>query len=106
VPDIPAAPAVAGEALTFYGGGFGPVIPAGTPIAGEAAQGETSLTNEVQFYFGEASGTMKYAGLSPGLIGVYQFNVMVPADTPHGDVPLKVTVAGQPIGQTLFIPVQ
>jgi uncharacterized protein (TIGR03437 family) len=37
--------------------------------------------------------------------GLYQFNVIVPADAPDGDLPLTVTLGGSALPQTLFISV-
>ena len=105
VPNVPNAPAVAGETLTFYGVGFGPVTE-GSPIAGQIAQGQTSVSVPVEFEIGGMRAQASYAGLAPNLVGVYQFNVVVPAGVPSGDQPLLVTVDGQPIGQSLVIPVQ
>ncbi len=99
-------PAAPGETLIFYGIGFGPVGPSGTPIAGQVAKGQTTLATPVQFSFGDAVGEVLYAGLTEGLVGLYQFNVTVPMDAPDGDLPLKVTSGGEPISQTLFITVQ
>ncbi len=97
-------PAVAGETLTFYGIGFGPVTPG--EVAGQVAAGTTTVTNQVDFQFGDLPAQVLYAGLVPGQVGVYQFNVVVPAGVPSGDVQLKVLSAGEPIPQSLFVPVQ
>lgn len=100
---LPAAPAQPGETLLFYGTGFGAIKESNIPIAGRIAQGITTLDATVDFKFGDKSGTLTYAGLAPGLVGVYQFNVVVPADAPTGDVQLNVSVAGAPLQQTLYI---
>jgi uncharacterized protein (TIGR03437 family) len=60
----------------------------------------------VQFQFGDVAAQVLYAGLAPDLVGVYQFNVVVPADAPRGDAPLRVLVAGEPVAQNLTISVQ
>ncbi len=111
VPPVPITgvvgyPAARGETLLFYGLGFGPVTPASPSYAGEVAQGQTALNTSVQFNFGTVPAAVSYAGLAPGFVGLYQFNVAVPAGSPSGDVPLQVLQGGQPIAQTLFIPVQ
>ncbi|MEX2260738.1 MAG: peptidylprolyl isomerase [Bryobacteraceae bacterium] len=106
VPGLEAAPAVPGETLVLYGVGFGPVSPSGTPIAGQVAQGLTTLSTDVQIKIGESAARIVYSGLAPSLVGVYQFNVIVPADAPNGDLPLQVVVGGENIPQTLYIPVQ
>jgi uncharacterized protein (TIGR03437 family) len=103
--DIPADPAKPGETLVFYGIGFGPVSPSNTQVAGYVAQGQTSVTNSVEFRFGDTPAQIGYAGLVPELVGVYQFNVTVPQGVAAGDVPLRVLVGSEPITQNLFIPV-
>ncbi|MSV27329.1 MAG: hypothetical protein EXQ52_01075 [Bryobacterales bacterium] len=106
IPDVPAAPAAPGETLILYGLGFGPVSPAGTPIAGKIAQGLTSLTADVQFRIGQSAAKVEYAGLAPNLVGLYQFNAVVPPNAASGDLPLEVVLAGEAVPQTLFIPVK
>ena len=104
IPNVADAPALGGETLVFYGIGFGPVTPGS--VAGQIAVGTTSVTTPVQFLFGDVQAEVLYAGLVPDLVGVYQFNVVVPAGLPGGDVPLKVLSGGEPIVQTLYVPVQ
>jgi uncharacterized protein (TIGR03437 family) len=102
---IPAAPAVPGETLVLYGVGFGPVNPSSTPIAGQVVTGTPSMTTPIEVRIGDSVAQVGYAGLTPGLVGVYQFNITVPAGAPTGDLPLRMTVAGEAIPQTLFLPV-
>jgi uncharacterized protein (TIGR03437 family) len=104
IPNVAAAPAVPGETLSFYGIGLGPVT-FGT-VAGLVARGTIGVKATVQFLFGDATAQVLYAGLAPGLVGVYQLNVVVPSGVAGGDVPLTVQVNGSPIPQTLFIPMQ
>jgi uncharacterized protein (TIGR03437 family) len=104
--DLDAAPAVPGETLTLYGTGFGPITPNSPALAGRIAQGTTALTNPVTIKIGDATAKVSYAGLAPGLVGVYQFNVEVPANTPNGDQPLVVTQGGEAIAQKLFLTVK
>jgi uncharacterized protein (TIGR03437 family) len=102
IPGVPAAPAVAGETLTFYGTGFGPVRQ--TTVAGQIASGQTALANPVTMTLGNAPATLQYAGLAPGLVGVYQFNAIVPANLPAGDVALQITLNGTVAArQTLYV---
>jgi len=75
-------------------------------VAGQIATGTTTVTTAVQFQFGDVPAQVLSAGLVPNLVGVYQFNVAVPEGLPSGDVPLKVLVGGEPLTQTLFVPVQ
>lgn len=104
--DLPAAPAVPGETLTFYGIGFGPVTPATPSFAGQIAQGQSRLNAPIEFKFGSFPGRITYAGLAPNLVGLYQFNVTVPAGVEEGDVPLTVTLESDAVPQTLLVPVK
>ncbi len=106
IPSVPAAPAVPGETLIFYGVGFGPVIEGSVPVAGKVVEGSTTLAASVNLKFGDAPAQVTFAGLAPTLVGLYQLNVIVPAAAPNGDVPLNVTVNGDPLTQTLLIPVK
>lgn len=104
IPNVPAAPATPGETLNFFGVGFGNVNPG--PVAGEIVTGIANTVGQIQFHFGDAQAQVLYAGLAPGFVGLYQFNVIVPSGLTSGDIPLRVTVDGQAIEQTLFIAVQ
>ncbi len=106
IPGLPAAPAVPGETLVFYGTGFGLIGGITTSLGGDIAQGTSRVLAPVQFKFGGTTAVVSYAGLTPGLVGLYQFNVVVPASVASGDVELEVTQAGQPIAQKLFISVR
>jgi uncharacterized protein (TIGR03437 family) len=46
-----------------------------------------------------------YSGLAPDFTGLYQFNVVVPANAGNGTVPLTFTVNGVPGTQTLSLSV-
>lgn len=104
--DVDAAPAVPGETLTFYGTGFGPITPNFPALGGRKAQGQTLVTNPVTFKFGDSEARVTYAGLAPTFVGLYQFNVEVPANAANGDQPLVVLQGGTAIAQTLFINVK
>jgi len=106
IPDVDAAPAVPGETLTLYGTGFGPITPNSPALAGRIAAGATALTSPVTVKIGEAEAKVSYAGLAPGLVGVYQFNIEVPANAASGDQPLSVTQGGEAIAQKLFLTVK
>ncbi len=106
IPGYTFSPAKPGETITIFGIGFGDVkrnsdgslIPPGTP-------GELStLVNPVAFSFGAAPAAVAYAGLDPGFVGLYQFNVTVP-EAPDGDLPVRVTLNGTPLSQNLVLTV-
>jgi uncharacterized protein (TIGR03437 family) len=107
IPGTTAAPAVPGETLVFYGVGFGPVTPSSVPVAGVIAEGQTSLaTTPFQFMIGDSQAEVSYAGFAPGYVGLYQFNVVVPKNTPSGDVPIAVNLGVETVPQTLYLTVQ
>ncbi len=98
-------PSRPGEAITLYGLGFGQTSPA--VVAGAAAPSSPlaqmdSATKRV--FFGAlalVTGVPQdalFIGLTPGLVGLYQINVVIPENSPKGDVPLRVqldTVASE-----------
>jgi uncharacterized protein (TIGR03437 family) len=73
----PARRARAGDTITLYGTGFGPVTPE-TP-AGELTADLNNLQASFSIFFNGVPGSVFYAGLAPGTVGIYQFNVVVPA---------------------------
>jgi len=97
---MPSHPAKAGDVLTIYGIGFGPVTP--TTGAGVIATQATTLTNKVTFLFGQTPGTILYQGLAPSNVGLYQFNVQVPTVS-AGDSALTVMSGSTKVNQNLFV---
>lgn len=93
-------PAKPGDVITLYGIGFGPVSPA--TAAGVINTKSTSLTNAATIMFGQTPATVLYAGLAPGFVGLYQFNVQVPNVAPN-DWPLTIQVGGTAVTQQVFI---
>jgi uncharacterized protein (TIGR03437 family) len=106
IPGIAAAPAKPGETIIVYGTGFGPVTPSTAVIAGQISQGQSSVTTPLEFQIANAVAQAGYAGLAPGQVGVYQFNLTVPQDAQTGDAEFQAFVNGQPLRQSLWIPVQ
>jgi uncharacterized protein (TIGR03437 family) len=90
-----AAPAHAGDVVSIFCSGLGPVSPA-VPD-GAAPADESSLTsNNVQLLIDGQPAQVTFAGLTPGFAGLYQVNAVVPQGTGTGSgVPMVVTVAGQ-----------
>jgi uncharacterized protein (TIGR03437 family) len=95
-------PAKAGDIITIYGVGFGPASGA---TAGQIAPAGATLTAPAQFSIGGVAATTTFQGLSPGNVGLYQFNIVVPA-IPAGTNALTFTLAGQSGSQTLYIVTQ
>lgn len=93
-----------GQTIMMYGVGFGSVLP---PIpAGQIVQGINMLTTQFQIEIGGMPATISYAGLAPGYVGLYQFNVVVPNVTPSNTVPVTFTLGGVSGTQTLYTAVQ
>jgi len=61
-----------------------------------------TLKTPVQFMFGQTPAAASYAGLAPGFVGLYQFNVLVPTIADNDAVPLSFTLGGVAGAQTLF----
>ena len=93
-----------GDTITLYGIGFGPVTP--QVDAGEIAPASSALELPLQFVFGGAPATLAYAGLAPGSVGLYQFNVVVPGVAAGGATPLTFTLGGVSGEQTLYVAVE
>lgn len=101
IPGLTTRPAKPGETIVIYGIGFGPVVP-GTP-AGQLAPSSSQLAAPVQFLFGGTPAQrIPYSGLTPGLIGLYQFNIVVPQVPDNTLLPLTFTLGGVAGTQTLY----
>jgi uncharacterized protein (TIGR03437 family) len=97
-------PARPGDTIVLYGIGFGAVSP--DPGAGNVVQSENSLVLPFHVYFGGVPAAVTYAGLAPGTIGLYQFNVVVPDTAPGDAVPLVFSVGSSTGQQVLYTAVQ
>ena len=105
VPGVPSRPAMAGETLTIYGVGFGPVT--GGFMAGTIVTADNALTTPVQFLFGTTTAiTIAYDGLAPSLTGLYQFDVVVPNVGANNALPISINLGGVTGSQRLYIAVQ
>jgi uncharacterized protein (TIGR03437 family) len=94
-------PAKPGDIIVIYGIGFGgtaPKTPAGSISTGAAL----APANIPTFRFGQTQAQVQFAGMTPGTVGLCQFNIKVP-NVPPGDQPLNVDVAGASLNQNLFI---
>jgi len=90
-----------GDNIILYGIGFGAVTT--NLAAGQiAGAGNTLPTGSFQIFFGGTPGTVNYAGLTQGLVGLYQFNVVVPNVAANDLTPVTFTLGGVPGKQTLY----
>ena len=65
-----------GDVVILYAAGLGETDPPASSDNGAA--GANQLLDEVEVFMGDQQAEVLYAGLSPGLEGVYQLNVRVP----------------------------
>jgi uncharacterized protein (TIGR03437 family) len=87
----PSNPAQPGEYLIVYLSGLGLVIPAiSDGAAGPAVSPYSLTTNAISVYIGGQQVTPVYAGLAPGLVGLYQLDVQVPTGLTAGDNDLEI----------------
>jgi uncharacterized protein (TIGR03437 family) len=103
VAGVNSQPAKPNDVLTFYGIGFGPVT-TNVP-AGQLAQGLNSLAS-FSISIGGVEAQVQYAGLAPDYVGLYQFNVVVPAIPANNAVAVTFSVNGTPGTQTLYVAVE
>jgi uncharacterized protein (TIGR03437 family) len=71
-------PAHTGEAIIFFGTGFGSVTPLPATGAPAGSSPLSSLQPPPTVTINSHNATVLFAGLSPGSVGLYQFNVVVP----------------------------
>jgi len=92
---VPVPSVNAGSALALYVTGTGDVSPAiktaYSPAAGSTA---TVPLLPLSVTVGGVPAFLEFVGITPGLIGVTQVNILVPSSTPQGNQPVVVTVGG------------
>jgi len=90
-PGIASRPAVAGtDSLIIYAIGLGQTTPAATDGAAASSTQLESVSGVVVFLGNQSTHTGEtltpsFAGLTPGLVGLYQVNVAIPALSPTGN---------------------
>ncbi|GEM_PF-788267 len=88
-------PAHPGQYVTLYGTGFGgtnpPVAPGvfGSTLAPVIADSKVTLNGRDL-----PAANVQYVGLTPGSPGLYQVNILLPDDTPDGDLSIVLTIGG------------
>jgi uncharacterized protein (TIGR03437 family) len=81
--------------VVIYATGLGPVT--NPPASGAVAKADplSTTTSPVTVSFGGVAVQAAFAGLTPGLVSLYQVNAQVPATSPTGNaVPLTISIAG------------
>ena len=90
-----ANPAKRGQTIVLYMNGLGPVDPqppSGEPTPLPPPLAQTTVLPTVKI--GNIAAHVDFSGLSPGWVGLYQVNVVVPPDTPTGLQPIVVSIGG------------
>jgi uncharacterized protein (TIGR03437 family) len=98
-------PANPGQSITAYGLGFGPVTPANPTGVITTLSNSIVSSDAVTLFFGTTLATLTYAGLAPGFVDLYQFNITVPSTLANGDYPITVKVGGTAIAQKMSLTV-
>jgi uncharacterized protein (TIGR03437 family) len=98
-----ASPAAPGEYIVFFVSGMGLTD---NPVAsGQPSPGSPLLarpTDQPKLTLNGADIQVSFAGLTPTLVGLYQVNFQLPADTPNGDLQLVLTQTGGQSNSTVL----
>lgn len=89
-----------GDTIITYGIGFGPTTP--SIVAGQIVSQSNQLSLPIAMSFAGSPVTFRYAGLAPGFVGLYQFNIVVPKIANSDAVPITYSVGGVASTQTLY----
>jgi uncharacterized protein (TIGR03437 family) len=90
----PSSPAPAGSVIVAYFTGGGPVQGGSILVTGQRVPGQAfPVTETSSATIGGITATIDYAGLTPGFIGLYQANIVVPKIA-AGDHNLVITIGG------------
>lgn len=73
--NLPSVPARRGTVVALFATGLGAVVPSGSLMA--AAEPVTALLDRSEV-------PVMFAGFAPGFLGLYQVNVLIPAEAPPG----------------------
>ncbi len=98
-------PARPGAVITLYGVGFGPVTPLPATGARAGSSPPSVINPNPTVSINAHNATVLFAGLSPGSVGLYQFNFVVPDGLGIGDLPASINVSGQ-MSNVFSLPVQ
>ena len=90
-----------GDTITLYGVGFGQVNQGIPP--GQIASGQSSLAAPLTVSIGGTQAVVSYAGLAPGFVGLYQFNVVVPSISATNAAAVTFSLGGAAGTQKLYL---
>jgi minor extracellular serine protease Vpr len=85
-----------GHIVQLYANGLGPVDAANQPASGEPAPAQPLVWAKVKptVTIGGKPASVEFYGLAPYNVGLYQLNVVIPADAAVGLQPVVITVNG------------
>ena len=93
VDSLPSRPAKAGDFISIYATGLGPVspsLPSGQPTPLDSS---ILLTPEADVLINGLATDVQFAGMAPGYVGVYQVNAKIPPKTaPSNAVSVQIVV--------------
>jgi minor extracellular serine protease Vpr len=93
IPGRTTQPAKPGDILEIFATGLGPVTT--TPANGEPAPTAPHTTTTPVVMIGGVQAKVQFSGLTPQFVGLYQVNIVVPANAPTGNaVPLQIQIGG------------
>jgi uncharacterized protein (TIGR03437 family) len=88
----PTNPARRGEIISVYGNGFGQTNPSFSP--GQQPSSPANLVAGATAQIGGLNADVSYAGVAPGFVGLYQFNLQVHPNVQLGDQTIFIRTAG------------
>jgi uncharacterized protein (TIGR03437 family) len=92
---VPTPTVKAGTPVALYVTGTGDLNPALKTAYSPSSGGSTPVpVLPVSVTVGGLPAFLEFVGVTPGLIGVTQINILVPSSTPLGNEPVVVTVGG------------
>ena len=99
------SPARPGEVILIYGTGLGAVLPSAPSGAGAPSSPLASAVSPVTVLIGGRDSEVRFAGLAPDFVGLYQINVRVPPDVVPGSSVSVLVIAGGAPSNTVTLPV-
>ncbi|MBM3759829.1 MAG: hypothetical protein FJW36_06240 [Acidobacteria bacterium] len=83
-----------GDTVLVYLTGLGALNPALADGAAAPSTSLTRITDSLNVYVGGQRATVSFSGAAPGFAGLYQLNIVIPANAPIGSaVPLAIETA-------------
>jgi uncharacterized protein (TIGR03437 family) len=91
-----ANPVAQGHYFTTYANGLGLITSGAQPASGDPAPSSPLATTAVTptITIGGQAAQVPFSGLTPGFVGLYQLNVVVPQGISTGLQPMVLTIGG------------